>query len=122
MKITCAKKQNILLSESQWIAHNNMLVREQVGGNCTCASLNTMMCYLVLRKYEALRESISNEEGQAASHAARMLNFYCRMKSMEAAFDKFSTNDASLSQDELAQRIRFLERIFEAKICYFQKT
>jgi hypothetical protein len=87
-------------------AYNNMFMRTQVGGN-----------------YRALQEPISDEEGRKASHAARRLDFNRRTKSMEAAFDKFSTSDTGgLSQDQSAQRIRFLERISKANVCYFQKN
>jgi hypothetical protein len=82
-----------------------------------------MMRHLVPRTYEALRKSIGDAKGRAASHAAHMPDFYCRMKSLGTCFDQFSIGDTGkLSQYELAQRIRFLERMFEANVCYFQKN
>ncbi|MDR2779355.1 MAG: hypothetical protein LBB16_03685, partial [Puniceicoccales bacterium] len=96
--------------------HNYTFMRAQVGGNCTYASLNAMMRYLVLRKYGALNEaSRGSENGKRASNAARVLDFFCRMKSMELAFENVKKGVCGPGE------IRFLERILEANVCYFQK-
>jgi hypothetical protein len=95
--------------------HNYTFMRAQVGGNCTYASLNAMMRYLVLRKYGALNKSTRDKSGKEASSAARVLDFYCRMKSMKLAFDSVDGSGAN------PEGTRFLERILEANICYFNK-
>ncbi|MDR1255536.1 MAG: hypothetical protein LBJ94_01230, partial [Puniceicoccales bacterium] len=111
------KPENFPAKDSQ----SALFMRAQVAGNCTYASLNAMLRYMVLREYGATGEGIRSEKGKEASRAVRMLDFYCRMKSMEAAFAELAPKLGE-SADEDMQKVMFLERLLEANACYFQRN
>jgi hypothetical protein len=92
-------------------------MRAQVAGNCSYASLNAMMRYLVLRKCGDLNEEIWSETAKKASGAACAPDFYCRMKSMDLVTEHVKASGGNPNPDE----IRFLERILEANVYYFSK-
>jgi hypothetical protein len=96
-------------------AHNHTFMHAQVGGNCTDASLNAMMRYVVLKEYGALGAKLRSEKGREASCAPHMLDSYRRMKNMEETFANIKTDISNL------QGTAFLERILKANGCSFKK-